>query len=556
MRNCLPALLLAGPLLGVALPAGAAPSTTAAALARGGYHMSERGSSLPARHWQQEAKPQLAACAAVPAPPAAKAGALRVTGLTKDRYFNKFFQGGGKLYRLVQQQQGVPLAIVVDSGQWRLAQLHAALAGHAGAMEREGSAYLLRLPLLIQAGAGLAVQKGETLRLSRDRGAFLINLGTVHISQARLESWDETRKATALAAPADATGFQPFLLGWSGSLTVIRDSQVAGLGFAENLTHGLAFAAGPVGLDGLELPPPPRVHIAGSELTGLYSGIHATAVPELRICRNRFLQSRLNAIHLDIGSSGVVAENRITQTQGPYALYFNKNAGNVWVINNDISENRRSGLSINDSVDIVIAGNEIRQNYDAVFLQASERILLADNRIFDNQRHAVSLRDAGPIRLQNDRIGPNRGVGILARKARIPDPLAGTAAKFTPGVEPPTAAAARLASAPEETAAVARSALKTPIVKRDPRNNRVELLGVVLEGNHSSAMEVEAPYNIVFDKAEVIYPDVRRRPVFRGVLNDFESDILFRLPRRKTLEFEPIRPKAKTEAKARLKTRL
>jgi parallel beta-helix repeat protein len=644
MRKRLP-VLVAVPLLTM-LPLAAAVAVTTAgsapeSLTRGGYLMAERKTPLPPRAWLKEAAAPLATCAALPPAPKPAAGELQVIGLTKDRYFNKFFQGGGKLYRLVGQQKGVPMAIVLGSGQWRLAQLQAALAAHPGAMQRQGQAYLLRLPLLVQAGAGIIVQKGEALRLSRDRGAFIINLGTLHLSQARLEAWDEVRKApataavpastsasasastaapavkpatasattsalasdsatgaatpisatetatpvapattaAAVAAAANGAGFQPFLLGWSGSRTVIHESTVSGLGFAEGLSHGLEFAAGPIGLAGLELPAPPKVFISGSELSGLYSGVHATAVPELRICRNRFLGSRLNAVHLDIGSGGIVADNLVTGTEGPYALYFNKNASNVWVLRNDISENRRSGLSINDSADIVIAGNTIRQNFDAVFLQASERILFADNEILDNQRHGVSLRDAGPVRLQNDRIGPNRGVGILAKKAKVPDVLAGTAAKFIPevklakdapgpagatsGLKPAAATVTAAAAVPQPAVdslgrveergpapAVAKSAIRSVPVKRDPGENRVELVGVLLEGNHSSAMEVEAPYNIVFDHAEVMYPDVRRRPVFRGVLNDFESDILFRLPRRRTLEFEPLKVKAKASAGA------
>lgn len=602
MRIRIPVLLLGCPLLLLAVREAGA-GVTSEVLMRDGYRMEELARGLVLRDWRAEAQPQLAACAAVPAAPVPKVGQLRVIGLTKDRYFNKFFQGGGKLYRLVAQQKGVPMAIVLDSGQWRLAQLQAALADHPGALERQGNAWLLRLPLLVQGGAGLIVQNGETLRLSRDRGSFIINLGTVHLSGARLEAWDEAGKAPTTVAPDDTASFQPFLLGWSGSLTVIRKTQVSGLGFAENLTHGLAFAAGPVGLAGVELPPPPRVYINGSELTGLYSGIHATAVPELRICDNSFRQSRLNAVHLDIGSGGIVAGNRITESQGPYALYFNRNASNIWIVRNDISENKRSGLSINDSADIVIAGNKIRQNFDAVFVQASERLLFADNEIFDNQRHAVSLRDAGPIRFQNDHLGPNRGVGILAKKAKVPDPLAGTAAKFIPPVTlakdadasgsnvagagvttpvpvemkpadgnapapagqslaqesgpAPSAAAVRLARRLAATAEVAKppavikSALPVAVMKLDPANNRVELLGALLEGNHSSAMEVEAPYNIVFDQAEVMYPDVRRRPVFRGVLNGFETDILFRLPRHRPMEFSPlVRAAAKGGEKA------
>jgi poly(beta-D-mannuronate) C5 epimerase len=500
----------------------AVPGSTT--LERGGYRMTPIDKAPQRREWEKEAHAPLAGCKTVPPAPAAQGGTVSVETLVKDRYFNKFFQGGGRLERLVVQQKGVPKAIVIHSGVWRLSQLQARLAAEEGALLRQDKAYLLRLPLLLREGAGLVVESGESLRLSRDRGAFLINLGRLHVQNARLEAWDEGAKAVAQsvpgsgsesgtavpAAPAAGDGFQPFLLGWSGSVTVIHDAQVSGLGFAENLAHGLEFAVGPIGLAGVELPPPPRVHVIGSSLEGLYSGVRGSGIPEMRICQNHFLQSRQNAVHLEAGSSGVVAENRITQTQGPYALYFNKSARNVWVIGNDISENNRSGLSINDSTDIVIAGNTIRQNFDAVFLQGSDHVLMAGNRIMDNQRHGVSMRSVGQVRFQDEHIGPNRGVGIMALRGG--EKVASTPVVSAGGKAPPRKVGMR----------------------------RIELLGVALEGNHSSTMVVEPPYTVVLDQADVIYPDVRRRPVFRGVLNAFEKDILYLMPRQKTLQLAPM----------------
>jgi poly(beta-D-mannuronate) C5 epimerase len=518
-------MALALPVVAVEAPMAESPAQPGSAtLDRDGYRLQEIAQAPALRDWEKEAQPQLALCSALPAAPAVKKGALHVTRLVKDRYFNKFFQGGGRLERLIVQQKGVPFAIVIDSGVWRPAQLAAALATEKGAFVKQKDGWLLRLPLLIREGAGLVLQDSESLRLSRDRGAFVINLGTLHLHKARIEAWDEQAGAPALAAPEDGAGFQPFLLGWSGSVTVIRESQVTGLGFAENLAHGLEFAVGPIGLAGLTLPAPPRVHVLDSSLDGLYSGVRGTSVPDLRVCRNHFTQSRLNAVHLDLGSSGVIAGNRITQTQGPYALYFSKSAQKVWVLGNDISENRRSGLSIADSSDLVFADNVIRQNFDAVFLQSSERILFADNRILDNQRHGVSMRNVGSVRFQGGRIGPNRGVGIMAVRAPAMDKAASLLKPSTPDGKP-----------------------LPPARPRTPAKRHLELLGVALEGNHSSAMEVEAPYSLIMDRTDVLYPDVRRRPVFRGVLNGFESDILYRMPRQRTLQLMPLTQKTAGE---------
>lgn len=513
------------------LPAAGASTALARPLVHDGYRLLELRAGPPARNWRPDAG--LPGCGAIPAVPAATPGELAVVPLVKDRFFNKFFQGGGRLYRLVSQQKGVPHAVVLRSGTWTMPRLAERLAGEPGALQRKGQAYLLRLPLLVQAGAGVVVGKGETLRLSKERGSFVLSLGNLFVSDGRLEGWDETRGATSEVAP-DGSVFQPFVVGWSGSQTIFRGSTVAGLGFAENLAQGVTLAQGPVGLDGYDLPAPPRLLAQDSRFEGLYSAIHATAIPDVRICRNLFQASRLHAIHLDEGSSGLLLHNRVADTWGPYGLYLNKDVRDVQVLENVISENRRSGISITDSQDIVLAGNEIRQNFDAVFLQNADRILFADNHILDNQRHGVTMRNVGRIRMQRDQIGPNRGVGVITQTAgKTAVPGEGGTASLTPAV--PASAPAPAVGGVHPVAFTPASAAST----RVSTEQRLELLGVVLEGNHSSAMVVDRPYTVLLDNVDVLYPGVRRRPVFRGVLNTFEADILQRLTRRNILLVEP-----------------
>lgn len=533
-------------------------------LTHDGYRLRELPAAPLQRQWKNEKNGVLAACGAAPPAPAPTplTGEVEVLPLVKDRFFNKFFQGGGRLHRLVTQQQGVPRAIIIRSGTWTLPRLAQALAAEEGILSRQGQSYLLRMPLLLQSGAGIVVSEGEVLRLSRDRGSFLISMGSLHIRKARLEGWDESQGRPASVAEG-GQGFQPFLVGWSGSQTVISDSTVAGLGFAENLAQGLTLAVGPQGLADYSLPAPARAVIQGNHFEGMYSALHASGTPGLQVCGNQFFESRQYAIHLDEGSSGLISRNLITATMGAYGIYLSKGVSQVRVLDNEISENRRNGISISDSSNIILAGNEIRQNFDAVFLQDADQVLLADNHILDNQRHGVSLRNVGRIRFQRDRIGPNRGVGILALpgvKVAGQNAVTSTpSTPSTPSTAKPAAMAAALhtATAHEKGAdaggiknvslAIAAGEADRPTGQGKaesvpiwrPSVQRLEILGVMLEGNHSSALVVETPYSIVLDGVEVMYPGVRRRPVFRGVLNAFESDILQRLSRKKTLVVEP-----------------
>lgn len=530
------------------------------ALVHDGYRLRELAVAPALRQWQKASPPAAIACARVPAAPSAKAGDLEVIPLVHDRFFNKFFQGGGRLYRLVAQQEGVPRAIVLRSGHWTLPALAQRLSAEQGALRRQGKSYLLRMPLLLQAGAALMVGEGETLRLSRNRGSFLISMGTLHLQKAHIEAWDETKDGVALPV-VDVTTFQPFILGWSGSRTMMNDSTLSGLGFDEGLAKGFTLAVGPLGLAGYELPAPPQAIVQGTRFDQMYTAIQATGIPALEVCGSQFEGSRQHAIHLEEGSGGQLVRNRITLTEGAYAIYLNKGVQEMRIVQNEIVENRRSGLSISASRSIVLAENQIRQNYDAVFLDDVDDILLMDNHVLDNQRHGVSLRNVGRVRFQGDHIGPNRGVGIFAQPAGrgLPARVRQRATlDRTDAAEPASPAAARqaalqtaaftasmpgMAGDSSSAAAPEPSAGAKPGVSRGstsrPRIPRLELVNVALEGNHSSALVVERPYTVLLHRIDVLYPGVRRRPVFRGVLNSFESDILDFLAERKTLVVEP-----------------
>lgn len=553
------------PLLLCLLPsplALALTSTPAKPLTHDGYRLSELSSPPGLRRWETGRTTRDGGCGRLPLPPSPVAGELEVIPLVHDRFFNKFFQGGGRLYRLVAQQQGVPHAIIIRSGTWSLASLASRLAGEEGALRRQGDTYLLRMPLLLGNGAGLLVKPGESLRLSRERGAFIVSMGELHLRKARLEAWDELRNAPPLPQP-DASAFRPFLLAWSGSATVIGQSTMAGLGFEENLAGGLTLAVGPAGLAGYTLPEPPRVMVHDSRFEAMHEGVQASAVPGMRLCRNQFEASRQYAVHLENGSSGWVVGNRISGTEGAYAVYAS-GVSDMKFVANEIVENRRSGIAISDSRDIVLAENQLRQNFDALFLQRTEEVLMTDNHMLDNQRHGVSLSQVGRVRLQGDHIGPNRGVGVLARPAGQEASSSGSARSNTVdqargagvdshpgtsandglgkavslGVSSPSVSAVSVGAPPAEEARATMASQER--IRLDPSHPRLELVNVALEGNHSSAMEVQRPYSVLMHRVDVLYPGVRRRPVFRGVLNGFESDVLDALPRSKTLQVAPV----------------
>lgn len=516
-------------------------------LSHDGYRLQTLPEGPARQRWERPGN-KSQACGALPAAPTPTSGGLEVVPLVKDRFFNKFFQGGGRLYRLVAQQQGVPRALVIRSGHWTLANLAARLSAEPGLLQRKGHVYLLRLPVLLHAGASLSLRKDETLRLSRDRGAFVITMGGLYLDGARLEAWDE---AAGRLATGDAAGaaFQPFLVAWNGSHTVIRGGSVAGLGFAENLARGVTVAEGPLGLAGYELPPPARFIARDASFEGMYSAVDAIGVPELRVCGNRFMGSRQYALHLEGGSGGLLQGNLISGSQGAYAVYLSGPLQQLRVLENDISENQRGGISVSGAREVTLAGNTLRQNYDAVFLQDVDEVLLANNRILDNQRHGVSLRNVGRLRMQDDAIGPNRGVGLLVLPGNKPRTVTSPARAATSvtdsvagkdvAVRADSAAGTDVTATAGPMATTAGAYREVAVAPARPKPHRLQLTGVRFNGNHSSTLVVERPYSVLLDDVDVLYPGVRRRPVFRGVLNHFEDELLKRLAAGQVVKMEP-----------------
>lgn len=355
--------------------------------------------------WQTEAPAALRECGGpLPAAPAARAGAVRVINIVKDRYFVKFFDGG-RLPRMITQQQDVPRAIVIDSGSWRLPELARAV-NDPKALSAD---HVLGLPLLIRPGAALVVEKGAWLRLDRARGAFILNLGEFQLRDARLSSWDAAARTPARLR--GATDFRPYLLGWGGSRTVIDHSLLESLGFSEHLSGGLGFAAGPFGLKGIDGGRAPEAWVTRNRINDAWNAVRVSDAPA-RLCGNVVDGTHAHGLQVE-GGKGVayIARNRVTRVRNGNAVTVSGSTG-AWISGNDISDNAQSGLVLTGAGNAWVTGNTLRRNgSDGIRLQGSSARLL-DNVSSSNGDHGVQVRNGSSVRLQGLEAEGNGGAGI------------------------------------------------------------------------------------------------------------------------------------------------
>lgn len=354
----------------------------------------------------------------VPATLASRGGSVRVINIVKDRYFLKFFDGG-RLPRMITQQQDVPRALVVDSGVWRLPELVRAV-GDAKVLSGD---HVLGLPLLIRPGAAVVIDNGAWLKLDRMRGAFILNLGELQVRDARLTAWEAaTRKPARLRSPSY---FRPYVLGWGGSRTVIHHSLVEGLGFSEHLSGGLGFARGPFGLKGLEGNRAPEAWLTRNRIIDAWTALRISGGP-VRVCGNVVDGSHAHGIQVEDSSGPVrVVGNHLHGVRNGNAISMTATSG-AWVAGNIIEDNAQSGLVLAASRGAWLVGNTARRNRsDGLRLQGSGATVI-DTVSSQNGDHGLQVRDGAHVRIQGFVATGNGGAGIEATRQAETRLAAGT----------------------------------------------------------------------------------------------------------------------------------
>jgi len=171
--------------------------------------------------------------------------------------------------QLLEDRPGAQV-ITLRGGTFELADLAREL-GDPEVLERRGRTFVLRRPLVIQAGATLRIAGGAQLRLDTARRVFVINAGRLLVTGSEISSRDEANGPTVLRHDRD---FRPFVLAINGSWTEIRDSTLAHLGYAAPGSWGLTLARRPAALAHRGAP---GGRLIGNRIIGNYYGFYSYA---------------------------------------------------------------------------------------------------------------------------------------------------------------------------------------------------------------------------------------------------------------------------------------
>jgi poly(beta-D-mannuronate) C5 epimerase len=321
------------------------------------------------------------------------------------------FVNNGLFRAIAGYQSSHPQAVVIGKGQITLEQLHQRLADPR-ILKRYKDGYLLSYPLMVEADGALLV-KDSHLYLLTPSGTALINLGTLSLVNATLESWNDD-SPTVTDRP-----FRPFIMAWAGSTTEIRGSTLRKLGYNAHLSRGMSSARS----SGQPLQQEPaRVLISDSRIDAL-SSVELQAVQariehstftnlqqyaidlqdaRLHLSHNRIQQVRnQSGIRIRGSSVGVVEHNTLLQTEKA-GIEINDQSGNLVLADNQIGASRGNGILLrnvaSDTADsaLLVSGNLIG-NSDAsgVYADNLQRAYIVGNQIHASANYGISVLNPG-----------------------------------------------------------------------------------------------------------------------------------------------------------------
>jgi len=359
-------------------------------------------------------------------------GRLHVTYAAYSRH-NRSFLGEALDLDLLAQMQATPHPryLFLESGVFDLPSISRLLEaqGLTEILQRDGRIYTLRAPLLIGPDAALLVTglDVQSLRLSRETGAALINAGRAYFIDSEIVGWSEAADAPAEEAEEDGGRFRPFYLAWSGSGTWAAETRFANLGYQGGGRSGVSFMAGPDELVQAGAHKPQAV-ISQSMFEGSVYGLHASDVDGLVVAGNLFQDNRDYGASLRAGSTdGLFAYNTAIGTRAMHGFVMGGGAGLRWV-GNIAFQNMGSGVAVEQmQTDSFFFGNLLASNRgDGMSLRESSCALISANVIVGNRRDGVATRNSRQIALYSNWIRGNsrNAISAYARQLDVSPPEA------------------------------------------------------------------------------------------------------------------------------------
>lgn len=351
-----------------------------------------------------------AVMAKIQSKPAGRISLQRMTGMDQ---LTEFTGGDERLREWVSRQGGMPDAIVIQGGYVTPADLAKALKPDQFA-ETSPGVYMLRRPLVVMPGATLHIDKAtKELRLSTDRGAFIINDGKLFITDTRVTAWREKEDKQDWFAKKGE--FRPFINAWGGTETYVVGSTISSLGYTASKSYGFSISQYSPSMHPKMKRGHPTGWLLNSKWDDMWYGFYCYEADDVVIRGNTYINNLVYGIDPhDRSRRLIIAENTAYGTVQKHGIIVSREVNDSWIFNNKSYDNHLSGIVIDrSSVNNVIAYNETYRNKsDGVTIYESGNNLLWGNKAFSNERHGIRVRNSMNIKLYENLVVGNGKLGV------------------------------------------------------------------------------------------------------------------------------------------------
>ncbi|WAJ36619.1 mannuronan 5-epimerase AlgG [Pseudomonas sp. GOM7] len=435
-------------------------------------------------------------------------GKVVVRRMLRQDALKDFTGGNERLREWIKRQQGMPQAIFIEGGLVTAQDLAKALPDSQFAEQAPG-VYIARLPIVVAEGAALHIgQDTRELRLSQERGAFLINDGLMFITDTRVTAWREADNGPATFR--DPKEFRPFLVSWGGSELYIASSVITSLGYDNSKSYGVSITQYTPNMHARLQRPEPTGWLIDSEFVDHWYGFYCYEAQNVVIKGNTYRDNIVYGIDPHDRSHGlIIAENEVFGTKKKHGIIISREVNDSWIINNQSYDNKLSGIVIDrNSVRNLIAHNRVHGNHsDGITLYESGDNLLWGNQVLGNQRHGIRIRNSENIRLYENVAALNQLTGVYGHIKDLSD--------------------------------------TDRNLKLDPFDTKVSMIivGGTLAGNGSSPINIDSPLSVELYRVKMLAPSKSTGIQLAGILGEKQDEILdLLLRKRQPVLIDPVGP--------------
>lgn len=433
-------------------------------------------------------------------------GKVSVRRMLQEESLKEFIGGDNKGAEWVRRQQGIPQAIFIDDGHVDLVQLSKQVPKQY-LRETEPGVYLARLPIVVGRKGVLEINgKVKELRLSQEGGSFLINDGKLFVTDTQVTAWREKDNGPATFRKPDE--FRPFLLSWGGTETYIVNSKMASFGYAKSKSYGVSISQYTPNMAKRMGRPEPTGWIIGSEFSDMWYGFYCYETQDFVIKDNTYRDNIVYGIDPhDRSHRLIIAGNTVYGTKKKHGIIVSREVNDSWIINNKSYDNKLSGVVLDrNSVNNLVAYNEIYRNHtDGITLYESGDNLIYGNKLLNNRRHGIRVRNSVSIRLYENLAMANGLVGVYGHIKDLSD--------------------------------------TDRDIALDPFDAKVSLIvvGGELAANGSGPLSIDSPLSVELYKVSMLAPRKANGISLNGVLGERQDEILDLLVRQqKAVLIDPV----------------